>query len=537
MVIPDFIRLAILILVILLNFLLIGLVNRGKNKSSTNNIFTFLSLITTLWLVATYISSDPRFREHYLLVSRFTIFFAPAQSVAFFLLAHTIPDAKVRLKIKSQIIIFFATILVSLLTLSPYVFVGIKINADATQLVPGLGMPFFVIFVTCFSIAAIVTLFKKMRHTKNGVEHEQFKFVLIGILLLLGLIITTIMVPIIFFNNSSFLPFAPAYVLLFLAMTAIAIMKYHLLNIKLIATEAMAVILVVALLFEGLLSGSLIIILFKTGFAIVVGLIGALLVNSVQKEIKQREELGNLAHSLEQANIRLQELDKQKTDFLSIAAHQLRTPLSILNGYIELIADGAYGQVGKDVKVILTNMDESNLRLVKLVDEFLDITRIEQGRTKYDFKPRYINKVIESVVREINDRAKEKGLKLEWDPSVEIPPVECDDEKVRHVIFNFVDNSIKYTDKGKIIITANMEENGLSIRVIDHGFGFERTDEVNFFQKFYRGENVKGTNVNGTGLGLYVCRMFVEAHHGRVWAHSDGLGKGSEFGFWLPLKQ
>lgn len=113
--------------------------------------------------------------------------------------------------------------------------------------------------------------------------------------------------------------------------------------------------------------------------------------------------------------------------------------------------------------------------------------------------------------------------------------VYCDEEKIRHVVFNFIDNAIKYSEVGNIKVELYPENNGAAVRVRDNGLGFSKIDGANFFQKFYRGENVKGTNVNGTGLGLFVCSKFIEAHHGKVWAHSEGLGKGAEFGFWIPL--
>jgi signal transduction histidine kinase len=251
--------------------------------------------------------------------------------------------------------------------------------------------------------------------------------------------------------------------------------------------------------------------------------------------VKQREKITELAKSLESANIRLQELDRQKTDFLSIAAHQLRTPLSIINGYIELIKDGGYGKVNKKMKDTLDNMDESNSRLTKLVDEFLDITRIEQGRTKFTFKPSDLGKVVTSAVDELRDRGEQKGLKIHWAPPKKALIISMDDEKIRHVIFNFIDNAIKYSTKGVITIILEQDTQGISTKVSDNGLGFNKVDEASFFQKFYRGENVKGINVNGTGLGLYVCRKFIETHGGRIWAHSEGLGKGSEFGFWIPL--
>jgi len=171
------------------------------------------------------------------------------------------------------------------------------------------------------------------------------------------------------------------------------------------------------------------------------------------------------------------------------------------------------------------------------VDDFLDVTRIEQGRSKYDFVSCDVNKIIDSVVHEFKGRADEKGLKIEWEPGGQHYEAELDEEKIRHVVFNFIDNAIKYTENGSIFIKINEEDAGVAVRVRDRGLGFGRVDEANFFQKFYRGLNVKGTNVNGTGLGLYVCQIFITAHNGRIWAHSAGLGKGSEFGFWVPYKQ
>jgi len=263
---------------------------------------------------------------------------------------------------------------------------------------------------------------------------------------------------------------------------------------------------------------------------------GVMLVRSVREEVTRRKEVTKLAKSLEQANLRLQELDRQKTEFLSIASHQLRTPLSIIKGYLELIGDGAYGKVTKKMREILGDMDESNERLVKLVDDFLDITRIEQGRTKFSFDMYDMNDIVTSVVNELHDRAKDRKLKLLWQSGKEKHMMYMDDEKIRHVIFNYVDNAIKYTPKGSITVLLERGDDGLTVKVSDTGIGFGKEDEANFFQKFYRGKNVESTNVNGTGLGIYVCKKFIETHGGRVWAKSGGIGKGSEFGFWLPKK-
>lgn len=323
----------------------------------------------------------------------------------------------------------------------------------------------------------------------------------------------------------------------FIFFSVYSIIKYKFLDIKVITAEVFAALLVI-LNFINFVNAKNSDERVESLFVFVATLIfGILLVRSVDGEIKRREEVTKLAHSLEKANLRLQELDRQKTDFLSIASHQLRTPLSIAKGYLELLTDGAYGKISPESKEILKQMDESNEHLVKLVDEFLDITRIEQGRTKFTFEDKNIVDLINGVVKELKDRAGAKKLPIVWKTSKEKKVINMDDEKIRHVVFNFIDNAIKYSDKGKIHVSWLSEKNGVAVRVKDNGFGFEKEDEVNFYQKFYRGKNVEGTNVGGTGLGLYVCRKFIEAHGGYVWAHSAGMGKGSEFGFWIPGKR
>ncbi|MFA6547358.1 MAG: ATP-binding protein [Candidatus Magasanikbacteria bacterium] len=330
-------------------------------------------------------------------------------------------------------------------------------------------------------------------------------------------------------------PFAYVSGLIFPVMLFYAVSRYHLFGKKIVATEVLVGLAEFFVVMDIFFSQSLKDVLLRVVFAMIVAVIGVFLIRSVRKEIQRREEITKLADSLEQANLRLQELDKQKTEFLSIASHQLRTPLSILKGYIELIKDGGYGKITKDTKQILNNMDESNEHLIKLVDDFLNISRIEQGRTKYDFKNFNLSHTVDGILFELCKRAQDKGLKCEWHNGT-VFEIVGDEEKIRHVLFNFVDNAIKYSENGKIKINLKADNDGVNVTVSDRGFGFGKVDEANFFQKFYRGENVKNTNVTGTGLGLYVCRKFIEAHGGKVWAHSSGLGKGSEFGFWLPLK-
>lgn len=395
--------------------------------------------------------------------------------------------------------------------------------------VPGPLYHYYLIMFFGLVIYSSYLLLKHYR-TETEVKRKQIVLVLVGI----GLS---------FFGGSTnyFLwydinipPYGNILASSFVIFTVYAIVRYNLLNIKLIATEGILLIMDTLLLFRFLISrgaAELIVNLLVFAGSLVLSII---LISAVKGEIKRREEITVLAKSLEEANSHLKELDKQKTEFLSLASHQLRTPLSILKGYIELIKDGGYGKVGAEVIRALNEMDINNEHLIKLVDDFLDVSRLEQGRIKYDFAMCDVCGIIDGVINEFREQAERKGLEIRWACAKGKKDIFCDKEKIHHVIFNFIDNAIKYSDRGIISVVLQAEDRGWTVRVKDNGIGFAREDEVNFYQKFYRGDNVRWININGTGLGLYVCKKFIEGHHGLVWAHSDGLGKGSEFGFWLP---
>ncbi len=530
------VQFSILIITTLINFLLLHSVYNAKPRKISNKIFALLSFVTSLWFIAMYASVQPGLVDYGLLILRATFFLAAPMSMLLFLLAHVMPENKITFKKSTLYSVYSITVLMMFLSFTDLMFSGVTVINGSIQPIPGLGMLFFSLVSTFFSVSAVYILIRKYFRFVEA-KRKQVRLILAGIFIMLSLIISTIMVPVALFENNYFVSFAPFYVLLFLVFTAAAIMKHRLFNIKLIATESFIAILIIVVLFEGMLSDSLVQLVYKILFAIFIGFLGRLLIRSVKREIRQREKLTIMTKNLETANLRLKQLDQQKTEFLSIASHQLRTPLSIIKGYLELIKDGAYGKVTKATVEILDNMDTSNERLVKLVDEFLDVTRIEQGRTKYNFEKHNMSDLISGVVEELRDRATQKGLKLNWKKPSKFPEFKIDEEKIRHVVFNFIDNATKYTERGKIDVSLEKDAKGVSFKVKDTGIGFNKKDQVNFFQKFFRGTNVKTVNVGGTGLGIYVCKKFIENHKGKVWAKSPGLGKGGEFGFWIPFKR
>jgi signal transduction histidine kinase len=516
----------------------LGVVVFVKNSGSwTSRLFFILSLLIDIYIVVNYLSLHPPYPtpESQLFWIRVVMFICSLIGPAVFLLAYNFPGDIFKIKKKLLLPIIALMIFSASFSLGNLVFKSIEYPAGKPLPVPGIGIPvFFLDFVGLFILSFIVLIFKYRKSL--GKEKIQNFYFLLGVIATFSFMAVSTVISVVILKTSAGVFLGPISAVILMLFKAYAIFKYGLFDIKIIATEALVSFLTIILIFEGFLSDTIVGMMFKFFFAGLIALLGIYLVKSVRKEIEQKDEMAQLAESLERANIQLQELDKQKTEFLSIASHQLRTPLSILKGYIELIIDGAYGKIDKKTVKVLQDMDLNNEHLIKLVDEFLNISRIEQGRAKYNFSLVDVVSITENIVKDFKIKAKEKKIKITWDKPKNIPQVDCDQEKIHHVVFNFVDNALKYSEEGEIKVLLTLEEKGISVRVQDNGIGFNKTDEVNFYQKFYRGDNVKGSNVTGTGLGLFVCRKFIEAHNGRVWARSPGLGKGSEFGFWIPLK-
>lgn len=513
------------------------LVYKNNKKSATNQLFLFLSLFIDLYIFVNYLSLHPPYStpDAQLFWIRVVMLVCSFIGPVLVLLVHTFPGEKIVMRSKYIILMGCLMVASAIASITPLVFSSLSFPEGKPVPVPGPGIPiFFLDFVGLFIVSFII-LIVKYRRAKDE-EKMKLKSFLLGVITSFSLMGISTVIFVVILKTSAAVFLGPIFPVILMACIAYAIVKHNMFNVKVFSTQALVAVISIILFSKIFVAQSIGAKILDFGLFLVVLAVGIILIRSVRREIEQREQVAALAQSLEKANLRLKELDQQKTEFLSIASHQLRTPLSIIKGYIELIGDGVYGKMPAKVSPVLSDMNESNERLVKLVDEFLDITRIEQERTKFDFQVSDIYETIESVMKELSQKAKTKGLVVKAPEKITLPELAMDEEKIRHVVFNFVDNAIKYSEKGTVRVEVNQENKGINLRVKDQGFGFGKEDEANFFQKFYRGKNVVGTNVNGTGLGIYVCKKFIEAHGGHVWATSPGLGKGSEFGFWIPLQ-
>ena len=334
---------------------------------------------------------------------------------------------------------------------------------------------------------------------------------------------------------------------IFIGFLTYLIVKYKAFNIKLLGAQALVVALVIII-------GSQFFFIQNTTNRILTGItfvlvggFGWFLIRSVKLEVERKDELQLMSNKLAQANDKLRALDNAKSEFISIASHQLRTPLTAIKGFVSLLLEGSYGKLDAKPQEAMNKVYISNERLIHLVEDLLNVSRMESGRMEFKFAPTRMEDLCQEIVETFVLNAKDKNLYLHYTkPATPLPELAIDAGKVKEVVSNIIDNALKYTPKGgvtlRVELTKNQElttDNKEVIRVIvsDTGIGIPTTELPYLFAKFSRGKDVGRLNVSGTGLGLYVGKAIVEANGGRIWAESDGEGKGSRFIIELPIKQ
>jgi signal transduction histidine kinase len=324
---------------------------------------------------------------------------------------------------------------------------------------------------------------------------------------------------------------------IFMGFLAYLIVRFKAFDIKMVGAQALIVSLVL------LISSQFFYATSKTDYILdglsllVVIIVGFFLIRSVKKEVQRKEELEKLSQSLAIANDRLEELDKQKSEFISIASHQLRTPLTAIRGYISLALEGSYGAIkGTPIEDIMQKMYTIDLRLSQLVEDLLNVSKIEAGRIQYKWESIALEMIAQELYDMFTVLAEKKGLKLHLvKPDTALPMMQLDMNKIKELLSNLIDNAIKYTEKGSV--TIKVEQEGTLVRVIiqDTGIGISKEDADKLFGKFIRTETTQKMDSSGSGLGLFIGRTFVEGHGGRVYATSEGVGMGSSFIVELPL--
>lgn len=233
---------------------------------------------------------------------------------------------------------------------------------------------------------------------------------------------------------------------------------------------------------------------------------------------------------------RERELDKMKTDFISVVSHELRTPLTSIRGYTELLLGGATGEINELQSEFLEIIQGSTTRLSNLINDILDISRIESGRIVIKHEPIDYRRIVADVLTMLRQSADAKQIVMDAHLPEAMPPVRGDSDKITQVLTNLVSNAVKYTPPGgRVDVTLERGENSVTTCVADSGIGIAPDDQKKLFQRFFRADNTSTREAGGTGLGLVIAKTLVELLGGAIWIESE-TGKGSKFFFTLPLQ-
>jgi len=261
--------------------------------------------------------------------------------------------------------------------------------------------------------------------------------------------------------------------------------------------------------------------------------------NLQQKVDEQTKEIRNAYEVEKNARKQLEELGDVKNQFLMTIQHHLRTPLTSMRGYADLLLSGTFGKMSKKIKNVVERFEASTVSMIKMVNEFLDITQFQLGKEVVRLKDDInLCPIFHEIFKDIELEAKKKGLYLKLEKPEGICFVKGDQEKLKVALVNIFDNAVKYTKEGGITIKLKIEDNKVIIQIIDTGIGISKDRlEKLFDMTFERSDEAKKSFTSGRGIGLYLSSQVIKAHNGKIWAESEGEGKGSIFNIELPIER
>lgn len=255
------------------------------------------------------------------------------------------------------------------------------------------------------------------------------------------------------------------------------------------------------------------------------------------KLFEVNEELLQANKAFYVANRRLKEIDQMKTEFISVASHQMRTPLSAIKWVLKMMMDGDVGTLTAEQQDLLQKGYQSNERMILLINDLLNVSRIEEGRFQYRFSRVDLREIVERVIDELGPEIKARGATFRYQkPERELPKASIDEQKMHLVVQNLIDNAVKYTPRGgKVTVTLKLEGDKIVCAVTDTGAGIPERQQDRIFSKFFRADNVIRMQTEGSGLGLFIAKNIVERHGGTIGFESKE-GVGSTFSFALPVE-
>ena len=410
---------------------------------------------------------------------------------------------------------------------------------------PGIFYHFYLLFVyvslTVYSFALLIRHYRSSTKEKRG----QIIYVLVGSIVAFSGGASNFFL----WYNIPIPPYGSFLIALFPLLFGYAMMRHKLFNIRIITTELFTFGIWAALFVKVLLSPESVTDLLVNISIFVWSLIfGIFLIRSVIHEVEQKNKIEVMAADVgrayeieKQARQELERLDEARSQFTMATQHHLRTPLTIVKGYLSMVLEGDFGKVNVKVKEKMSLCLEAVERLIQLANEFLDISKIQLGKDIINLEKVLLSDLLGEVLKEVSPEAKEKGISLEMiNPEKFVLPVSVDPMKFKEALFNIIDNAIKYTQEGGVKVSVELlpESAPENFRIIiaDTGVGMTKEETKTIFNRqFERGKSGKSVYALGRGIGLFLAAKIIAAHKGKVWADSEGPKKGSVFYIETPI--
>lgn len=528
-----------------LNIILAILLLVRHRKKTMMQYLAFFCFSVGAWAFFVAISIHKTTPVDYInLYSKILYLFGNLVGVTFLLFSILMSEwAKGKKKVLTIITLAIISFLSFLYIFTGYVVTGAEIKEASKNIVVLLFHygPYKIFFdVTLwasFLVALILQLAYVYKKIKSPYSHTITWYTLLGTYtcLVIGGF-TNVVLPI--FDITEYIWVGPASTVIWVGSILLGTLKSEVFGFRTVITELFGVCLIIFSLWFFIAS------LGEDVFPLALGILifnmtaSYLSVLSVRKEIETKHLIETQAKKIEEANIRLKSLDKLKSEFISLATHQLRSPLTVIKGYASTLTDGVVGDLTPKQRDLVHHIYTAATGLANVVEDFLNVSKIEQGGMKYAFALVDVREIVKDLSSDMKIIAEDKGLRFESNiDENNVYTIEGDSTKIKQVFLNTIDNSIKYTKEGfvKVSLSQNALDKTMKFSVSDSGIGISEETKQKLFTKFGRGSAGSTLNTGGSGLGLYLAQAIVEAHKGRMEVLSDGEGKGATFSVYLPL--
>jgi len=514
-------------------FLFFILLSKTK-KTAENLIYIFNVFFIILWCFSMILF---RIFDSHIFLS--LLYFTPtfiASTFLHFSFLFSLSETKEEVlnrsrKITFSLFYFFNVVVAYLVFFTDKVVVTSYINDGQRVIVFGDYYILYVIYFFLTFSTSFLILFKKwlLLKKEKGTEGKKLSLLLVAWVFSVGIsFATNLIAP--WYGYFSFNWVGQVFTVLMSFSVVYGMVKYDLFQVKVASVEVFVFLLVSISLIRGFFSDSQKELFFNFAHALVIGVLGFYFIKLYKKEEALKIETDKL-------NKELIALDERKNEFLNIASHQLKTPMTAILGYARLILEGRQ-EDHKTTLAYLSSVRDLSNQMFRLIDDMLNITKIEENKLTYRFETLDVNKLVYSLASNFDFRAKEKGLdyKMRIDKEQEIFGTHVDKTLFSQCVENVIDNAVKYTETGFVEVEVCVKDNRFYFVCRDSGLGIDKDSIPKLFTKFQRSKNAIRSGIDGTGIGLFIVKEILQSHNGDIVISSEGEGKGTVCTLWITLR-